>query len=714
MSASERQNDDGALLDMKITLFALKLAILEKLASCLGKLAFIWATVVVLGGFASTLQTVDFRFVTVILLTEGARIFIRSQEADWQREKVLIPSETLTDLIICRGNRPLPKLTLLLWLQLLSASTCVSLSLYRLVTLHYGVDSCGNTNNPQSALKMFYGLSFAQAFLFLIEKAYWQWRIVACNLLKEVNDDYGFDPSEIVTLKGFLYVTYSRCLDGFVFEGLKMRFLSHSVGLLQSSSQDGQLRGARVVSVLVKNNRFSEETLRVIGTMKDVVERLIEMLNFKGDQEREIRQAAAEIISELINKNRNCIRVTAIAGSMESIASLLFSTEDSCPADFKPVSMGLTIIKKLAEDRSSCAKIGISRGLLPKIIALTDVKPNAPETETAELALQLVEKLARTTGSAGQDLRKRIREIVFTISNLRGVLQYPELNSHLRILAINTLTSLAREQEGRESIGSTGGVLDNLFSLFFREIDTEELVKKAGEALRFLSLENAHNCEIMMSIKLDGHPNLISGLISVLNDSVRSIHVARILRDLLAHAKADCIEFREISALATQVLKVVTEINYSCSQSEEHSCEPLEAAIGLAAQFFNFMTKSNRHFEFEESSGVSTTWLIDKIVEVFQNHPYPLKIVPNIRRYNIELLIALMEKDKAALEPKSSLVKALEKVMMTTSDWECYNAFSGSVGLSRHHRSIRSLAGSALRLLHREFINAEVRAVRIQ
>jgi len=215
--------------------------------------------------------------------------------------------------------------------------------------------------------------------------------------------------------------------------------------------------------------------------------------------------------------------------------------------------MGLTIIKKLAEDRSSCAKIGISKGLLPKIIALTDIKPNALETETAELALQLVEKLARTTGSAGQDLRKRIREIVFTISNLRGVLQYPELNSRLRILAINTLTSLAREQEGRESIGSTGGVLDNLFSLFFREIDTEELVEKAGEALRFLSLENAHNCEIMMSIKLDGHPNLISGLISVLNDSVRGIHVARILRDLLAHAKADCIEFREISALATQV-----------------------------------------------------------------------------------------------------------------------------------------------------------------
>eukprot|EP00253_Pinus_taeda_P021903 PITA_21903 len=713
MPRSELQtyNDKGALPEMKITLFALRLAIMEKAASCLGKLAFIWATVVLLGGFASSLETTDFWIVTIILLTEGARIFIRSQEVDWIHEPMLISRATLRDMINCRGSPPMPKLTLLLWLQLLSASTCVGLSLYRLVPLHYGAGSCSDTNNPQSALKMFYGLSFAESFLFLIEKAYWQWRIIVCNLLKEVSDDYGFGESEIITLKGFLYVTYSRCLNGTVFDGLKMGLLSHSVELLRSSSQDGQLRGARVLSMLVKDPLYKKENLRVIGIMRDVVERLIEMLNFKDDQEQEIRKAAAEIISELVENKRNCIRVTVIAGSMESIASLLYSTEDSSPEGFRPVSMGLTILKKLAENRSNCAKIGNCRGLLPKIIALTDLKPHALEIQTAMLALELVEKLASTTGSAGKDVRKGIREIVFTISNLRDAIQYKELNYDLQILAINTLNSLAREQEGRESIGGTGGVLDNLFSLFFREIDSnnneiEKLVKKAGEALGFLSLENAQNCEIMMSIKLDGHPNLISGLISVLNDTVRGIHVARILRNLLAHAKADCIEFREISALATQVLKNVTEINYPCiMQREEHSCEPLEAAIGLAAQIFNFMTISKRDFQFEELGGVSTTSLISKVVDVFWNHPYPLKVVPNIRRFNIELLIALMKKDKAALETRSETVTALEAalkgVIKTTSDWEYYNAFSGSVGLSRHGRSMRSLAETAMELLPR-------------
>ena len=173
----------------------------------------------------------------------------------------------------------------LLWLQLLSASTCVVLSLYRLVTLHYAADSGSDTNNPKSALRMFYGLSFAESFLFLLEKAYLQWRISARKLLTEVNDDYGFNRSELGTVQRFLYHTYSRCLNGSVFDGLKMKFVSYSVELLQCSCRDGQLRGARVLSALANNKRFAEETLRLIGTMRDVVERLIEMLNFKDDQE---------------------------------------------------------------------------------------------------------------------------------------------------------------------------------------------------------------------------------------------------------------------------------------------------------------------------------------------------------------------------------------------------------------------------------------------
>ncbi|KAK8952296.1 hypothetical protein KSP39_PZI003791 [Platanthera zijinensis] len=72
--------------EKKLTLFALRLAILEKAASGIGALGFIWATVVLLGGFATSLQRKDFWFVTVILLVEGARIFSRSHELKWRHQ----------------------------------------------------------------------------------------------------------------------------------------------------------------------------------------------------------------------------------------------------------------------------------------------------------------------------------------------------------------------------------------------------------------------------------------------------------------------------------------------------------------------------------------------------------------------------------------------------------------------------------------------------
>ena len=116
---------------------------------------------------------------------------------------MLISRETLRYMINCKGTPPTPKITLLLWIELLFDSICVCLSLYRLLLLHCDLDiiSCSDPNNPKLALKMFYGLSFTESFFFLIEKAYWKWGImyVTCD----VNDDYGFDKSEIVTFKGF-------------------------------------------------------------------------------------------------------------------------------------------------------------------------------------------------------------------------------------------------------------------------------------------------------------------------------------------------------------------------------------------------------------------------------------------------------------------------------------------------------------------------------
>lgn len=775
---SRSRREKAAAPEKKITLLAFRLAILEKAASGLGTLAFVWATVVLLGGFAVTLGKVDFWFVSIILLTEGARIFSRSQELEWQHETTLISVATLRDsakrlnrrfyingsnsilrrICICfrykntqKPNINIPEVIsgvdnggllkrtwstskvqlvpytgwlsisknasqMLFWLQLVSALTCVVLSLYRLARQDFGLDSGRDTKNRKSALNIFYGLALAEALLFLLEKAYWQWKIIAQKLLSEVNAEYGFSRSELRTVRRFFYDTYSRCVNGSVFDGLKMEFVSYSMELLQSSAVDLQLTGARVLSVLANKDQFAEETLQAIGTTRDVVARLIEILNWRNHHEQEIRRAAAEIMSKLVKKNQNRIRVTAIAGSMESIASLLYDSKQieihsrfyGNAYDYSVFSLlGLKILKNLANEHDNCAKIGSSRGLLPKIIGLTELNPNAPESgiKTAKLALQLMGMLASSTGLTGKALRKGISEIVFAISNLRDVIDFREITTHrLQVLAIDILTSLALEDEGREIIGGTGGVFRSLLSVFFMERinnniisgsgedETKELVTNAGEALALLSLENKQNCRRMMSIKLRDQPNLITRLISVLDDSVQGFHVARILRNLCAYAEADYVELRKIAA---QVLKFVME------QRGKHQ----EAAIGLAAQIFKFITRSEFDRVFEESSGVTKSSLISELVKVIREHPRPSNEVPSIRRFSIELLISVMKIDRVAVlislttEMLIELKETLEAVMETTSEMESYSTFSGSVGVSRHRLPISSLVQSAMELL---------------
>jgi hypothetical protein len=91
-----------------------------------------------------------------------------------------------------------------------------------------------------------------------------------------------------------------------------MDFVTYSVELVQSSGTrvlSGELAETRVLFVLVNSDRFAEETLRAIETMSSVVEKLIEMLNWKNHHEQEIQRAAAKITTKLARKNRNCICV---------------------------------------------------------------------------------------------------------------------------------------------------------------------------------------------------------------------------------------------------------------------------------------------------------------------------------------------------------------------------------------------------------------------
>lgn len=349
--------------EQKITVVAVRLALLEKTSSGLATMAFIWATVVILGGFASTIQARDFWFATVISLVEGTRIVRRSSELEWRHKATWkVPLVPYTKMLFI----PEKVSELFFWLQLLLAFPCIGLSLYSLVLQSYGDVS-------KSAFNIFYGLSLADSLLYLLEKAYWYRKIFQKKLLLDMTLKYGFTDKEIDKFDHFFYDTYSLCINESILDGLNMEFVSYSVELLLSSGDDTQLRGAQVLPTLLEEHKHKEKALSAIRAKGDVPKRLIEMLNRNGKQN--FRSPAAEIISKLVQKDPSFIRFKAISGSMESIGSLL-SEEESSEIHSAPRQdandefndMGLQILKSMVKDKENCSAIGSSKSLLPKII----------------------------------------------------------------------------------------------------------------------------------------------------------------------------------------------------------------------------------------------------------------------------------------------------------------------------------------------------------
>ncbi|KAF6145242.1 hypothetical protein GIB67_041437 [Kingdonia uniflora] len=755
--------------EKKLTLFALQLAVLEKMASGLGTLGFIWATVVLLGGFAITLDKTDFWFITTILLIEGTRIFSRSHELEWQHQatwsftdagrnsfRALKSGSEAIFNPFCpkkRSNRQITQNTqlhtlgihertstrtwdtsnvpllpyakwaflsrniskFLYWLQLTSASACVILSLIKLIKQNFGDISKGDSDkrNRNSALNIFYGLALAEAMLFLLEKAYWEWKIIYYKLLEEVNRECEFGPLGMVSIKRFFYDAFSRCVNGSIFDGLKMDLVSFAMELLASDSSDEQLTGARILRKFSTNERFADDTLQKIGISIPVMERLVEMLNWNDPQEEETRRSAAEILSKLAGKKQNSLRVAGIPGALESISSLLYTDPNSTSAadeiyqkrikcdqesyEFSVFNhLGLLILKKLARDHDNCGKIGNTRGLLPKIIDFTHagerllVNDHVAESQTMTVkrSLQVVRMLASTTGTTGKLLRQEISEIVFTISNIREILQYGEKHPTLQKLGIEILTSLALDDEATERIGSTGGILKGLFEIFVKKgiSETQNHVRiAAGEALSMLAFESEKNCDRMLK------QNVLAKLVEALDDRVLRVNSSRILRNLCAYGGPDCfIHLKGVTAAAPTVLRAI--------MCEENKLQ--EVMLGLSAQVFRFMASHESGIMFVQT-GITETKLATKLVQIMKQYYYPPIKIPRIRRFSIELAIWMMRNKKKNIHifKDLGLEKELESVMETTSELESFNVFSGTIGLSRHSTTIHSLVVIAIELL---------------
>uniref|UniRef100_A0A0D9XZW8 Uncharacterized protein n=1 Tax=Leersia perrieri TaxID=77586 RepID=A0A0D9XZW8_9ORYZ len=688
-------NDEHAAArpERRLTMLALRLAILEKAASGLGALGFIWATVVLLGGFAITLGRVDFWSITVILLIEGARIFSRSHELEWQHQSTssisLIPSSfRLLSRSLLHPNSTARRLRhrhwrwrrwlswgflsrqmgrAFYWLQLASATACVGVSAVRLARQDFGETEDARTNR-WSALDIFYSLALAEALLFLTERAMWEWEVTYGKILDRVAADCRL--AGVVAVRRFFYDAYSRCVEGSIFDGMRMDLVSFAVELLVGGSHDEQRIGVGVLVAVV-----DEAALRRVGNSAAVVERLIEMLTWKGGEDGAVaRKAAADVVAKLASKKRNALRVAGVPGAIESVASLLHADDVECRL------LGLLIVKKLARDHDNCTRIGNARGLLDKIIDFSsvgegDVIMTAARGKAVKRSLQVVKMLAGTTGSTGRMLRREIAEVVFAVSNIRGVLRLAgggDGQGELRRLAAEALARLAMDADARDKIGGTGGVVS-------------------------LLLAARRNCDRIL--RAGGGGATVARLVDALSDEVAGVGAARILTNLCAYAGGEWFsDLHLVTAGAATTLR-----NVMMTSSD---IKLLEVSLGLAAQMARFMGPHELAHHLA-GAGVARgeEELVNRLVNVLATHGRPSIKAPRIRRFTVELAVAMMTEGGrrrgavAVMMAAAGMGPELRHVAETTSELECFHVFSGSAGLCRHAVSLSALVDTALELM---------------
>jgi hypothetical protein len=288
------------------------------------------------------------------------------------------------------------------------------------------------------------------------------------------------------------------------------------------------------------------------------------MLSWKNASEKDVRRSAAVVVFMLTGRKVNALRVTGIPGAMESVDSLLYADLDELNL------LGLSILNKLARDHDNCDKIGKTRGLLDRIISYSGILANGPATgpptdmrlKAVKQSLRVVKRLASTTGTTGKMLRRELSDIVFTVSNVREVLQQQQEDekdvSELHRLAIEILTNLAMDEEAREMIGATGSVVSTLVAMFLPQKQEaapdrhKDAVRvEAGEALAMLALDSRRNCRAII-MAFGGGMEL---LVEALSDPIVVISAARILRNLCTYAGDEWqLTLRGVTAGATKVV----------------------------------------------------------------------------------------------------------------------------------------------------------------
>lgn len=124
--------------------------------------------------------------------------------------------------------------------------------------------------------------------------------------------------------------------------------------------------------------------------------------------------------------------------------------------------------------------------------------------------------------------------------------------------------------------------------------------------------------------------------------------------------------------------------------------EMYEASLGLASRTVQPLDPSKYG---DIIKTVNKVEFVKQLIKNLQHTPTTNKY-PRIRRFSVELIIALIEKDDSFLDAfkrhNLDLKSVLEETLESISEVENFSLFSGLVGYTRHYEEMEDLVQRAI------------------
>lgn len=181
----------------------------------------------------------------------------------------------------------------------------------------------------------------------------------------------------------------------------------------------------------------------------------------------------------------------------------------------------------------------------------------------------------------------------------------------------------------------------------------------------------------------------MEALLEIMGDWEMGTMAMRILRSVCEYMPGLQACKERIASCAPQIVKLAL--------LESRHGKPQEAAIGLAAQAVAYADDKTMQRLFSQTMPMEE--LVARLVRLLEYHPSPSTTLPRIRRFCVELSMALADRGGAAFLGACNAHNFpyhLQRIADSTSDLENYYTFSGAVGVTPHSVPLADLADAAI------------------